>query len=1166
MRPVPHGSLIGAALAFMIAGASAKDPGKPASPPKKTDEAPSGRDEKKPAVDKLKLPAGAVLVPYEMIKGSGQLVPMILVRPEKYREMEEQIKELARRLRPGRLAPQGCKLAGRLDGDFAVIQADLKIITDQPRTLVALGFKGALLTGDPELDGRLPVLAYSEEGGYQVQVDKEGQHHLSLQMKVPVTMRRLEALAAGVERSFELGLPGSPVTSLTIELPRSVKEVRWKGIGYPPVRPGVWEFTPGTAPLLKLIWREPLAVTGGMRMSARWETSVVIQEDQALTTARLILDDPGASRNEWRIGVPAGSDLKVLTPEGVGYVVTQANGATMVVKGPAAEHLEILVTCRHPRPFARMPVGPFVLLGADRQEGTIDIGASPEALWGQRLDYHRLLGNVRQQDVPRDQAAKLVARFQYWTGPEGGRPGGPRRPPLEIEVKPAAAQVEASVDHRLKLLRTAEETWKVDVETRIHVKPLQSGADFLDVQLPRPQPFALLAQAVLAGPAPTGLPQGLVDAAFLVSLEQLWPIQLVQDFRREGEGAISEKPVLTGQRRARFRLSWTQGQESEVILKGTYLLAGGLEQIRLPLPRPVTALDRGGVVKVEVDEGFKAVLPGEAGDHSGPDPHRLATAFERSPAFADLAWRPYRADVKVRIEADVTLFHRMGQVREELHLPIRKKSETDVGPGLRRPVRLLVPPGISKLQVLEGNKWHDRDAEVGLVRLDVAGEDLVIQYEFPLPDSQRSAKTASSPEALDSPLFQVPLLWPTEATQGLARVRFWCEPGLIPALPDQGSVREQWKDQGTEVVADRDRLPALVLEGEGLGMPLNVRLLGSSLPLTPVLVDRALMQVQVEIEGNRNYRCRFRLARLEARHLDIELPAPLARLESGLEVRLADKKCHWKELTAGGRIIRVDIPRKLGPLPVILDVSYVLSGNSSEQDGVLRTVLQPPVLGGDVFVGRVRWQVSLPTSQVGLPPLAHVAAGPKLVRRGWLFAPTSTVTGPELEEWLTGTRAGKEGDSGSLVFWGQGVESVAVIHLPQQMWLILCSGLLLLLALGLLAAPLSRAVFWLAVAALALAVVAAGFTWPAVFPVVLYGCEPGLAVLGLLVAVQWLLQRRYRRQVVFMPGFTRGRGSAALSRGSSANQRPREISTVDAPAGPGSSISRPAGSAKGSVS
>src|SRR5262249_43485292 len=69
---------------------------------------------------------------------------------------------------------------------------------------------------------------------------------------------------------------------------------------------------------------------------------------------------------------------------------------------------------------------------------------------------------------------------------------------------------------------------------------------------------------------------------------------------------------------------------------------------------------------------------------------------------------------------------------------------------------------------------------------------------------------------------------------------------------------------------------------------------------------------------------------------------------------------------------------------------------------------------------------------------------------------------------------------------------------------------------------------------------------PAALPVIAYGCEPGALVLLVAVAAQWTLQRRYRRQVVLMPGFTRLKSGSSLIRSGSSN-RPRDPSTIDEP-------------------
>ena len=60
------------------------------------------------------------------------------------------------------------------------------------------------------------------------------------------------------------------------------------------------------------------------------------------------------------------------------------------------------------------------------------------------------------------------------------------------------------------------------------------------------------------------------------------------------------------------------------------------------------------------------------------------------------------------------------------------------------------------------------------------------------------------------------------------------------------------------------------------------------------------------------------------------------------------------------------------------------------------------------------------------------------------------------------------------------------------------------------------------------------------------GLQPGLLVTALLVCVHWLLKERYRRQLVFMPGFTRTKTGSSLVRNQNGTQV-REASTVDSP-------------------
>src|SRR5207248_5091934 len=94
---------------------------------------------------------------------------------------------------------------------------------------------------------------------------------------------------------------------------------------------------------------------------------------------------------------------------------------------------------------------------------------------------------------------------------------------------------------------------------------------------------------------------------------------------------------------------------------------------------------------------------------------------------------------------------------------------------------------------------------------------------------------------------------------------------------------------------------------------------------------------------------------------------------------------------------------------------------------------------------------------------------------------------------------------------------------------------------------------------------AAGLVWlaaahPQPLALVLFAVQPGVAVLVVVLGVRWLLHRRYRRRVLFLPGFTATHGAGATAPPASAlvrtgngvrprdgRARPGEPSTIDAP-------------------
>jgi hypothetical protein len=221
----------------------------------------------------------------------------------------------------------------------------------------------------------------------------------------------------------------------------------------------------------------------------------------------------------------------------------------------------------------------------------------------------------------------------------------------------------------------------------------------------------------------------------------------------------------------------------------------------------------------------------------------------------------------------------------------------------------------------------------------------------------------------------------------------------------------------------------------------------------------------------------------------------------------------------------------------------------------LLTTFHPPLLRGQVFLGRVRWQIGLPAGVVPLYPADGASAEQRWGWRGWMPAPRAALSSADLERWFSGAESDTRSDEEpSLVCWQTSLTPLHLVHMSQIAWLLLCSLLMLVLGLGLYYVALSRGQFWTVVAGLSLLVVLAGVLWPNVLPAVVYGCEPGLLILGLVFGFLWVRQQRYRRQLVFMPGFSRLKTGSSLVRSKGSSHRARgEPSTVDVAPSSGSS-------------
>jgi hypothetical protein len=238
-----------------------------------------------------------------------------------------------------------------------------------------------------------------------VHAEKPGEHVLILRFQVSVSARTTSAASDVPERGFELGLPGAAVTLLTLDLPAGVRELHWnefteratqgtRAPGLPATSTGRWVVPIGRVKNLNVSWREPVNIPGaGALRTADGQIVVQIQESQVITTADLALADLRGRAREWRLWAPPGAKLEIKTPPGLtGEVIAPATtSAPHVVRlsEPTAEKIYVRAQLSHARPFARLPVGPFTVLDAYRQQGSITVKATPEAMRGLKPVYHR---------------------------------------------------------------------------------------------------------------------------------------------------------------------------------------------------------------------------------------------------------------------------------------------------------------------------------------------------------------------------------------------------------------------------------------------------------------------------------------------------------------------------------------------------------------------------------------------------------------------------------------------------------------------------------------------------------------------------------------------------------------------------------------------------------
>ncbi len=617
------------------------------------------------------------------------------------------------------------------------------------------------------------------------------------------------------------------------------------------------------------------------------------------------------------------------------------------------------------------------------------------------------------------------------------------------------------------------------------------------------------------------------------------------------------------------------GPSQPVQLRGRYETPHKAEgRAALTLPRPQGVVEQ-CEVKIEVPSDSEVTVRNAGQADLEPvkqvRPHEQTWRYRHVPAEGqgiEISWGPYRPELLAKSVVDLTLNGSHGDIRHEIHL--------HSSPSLPPSIDLRVPlAAADTLRIVEGGSLQvPRDASAGpqgVLRLAVpaskGGTDcrLVLHYTTILGFKGR-------PPSAGEP-FAVPLVVPERATGGDIKVRVWGLPGSLPS-PSGGPL---WDEKNIEEVKDRSDLPVLVLQAPRVDAPLVLRA-GEQSSVYTVLVERALVRVQLLEGGGQSYRVSFQLRQLAGQHVDIELPGPVATLNVRITLNrhkvTPDIVNEAGQQTDGGSIAHLRLAPDLVRQAALLELTYQLPPGHTGASP-LRTALHPPILRSAPPTVPTRWQVTVPSSRVLLAPESASGLERTWTRDRWLLAARLNHTNADLEREFeeslpaelrrASTSTERDGATAAdsdaqtppaLVCWRDAVEPVAITHAPRMAWLLVCSLGLLILGLGLYwsarprPADAGRMAAWLwPMLALATLLVAVGVLfWPTTLWAVLYGCEPGALVLLCVIGFQWLVHQRYRRQIVFLPSFSRGRaGSSLLRKGGTHRPANVEPSTVDAP-------------------
>ncbi len=1083
--------------------------------------------------ERLPLPPGTIIFIAEDLKQATQLMPnSVLVPAKDYQRQLEELARLKKTPSPSKnealisvLGVNGQVVQDGAGRETASLQMKLEFRTDTEDTLVPIGLKGVKLTG-ATLDGETPIWG-PDPNALAVQVKAAKTYQLHLEMQVPVTRSGAERRIA-IER-----VPRAAITTLDVRVPGAIQRAAVNGARVKTEveseRQQTRLFSEGLGALdqLELVWT---AGAGGIKPSGPpvaiiGDLQVVIGETVVDTEARLRIEPRhgGIPRLRFRVGSDA-VVFQVDRVESEGRLVpmeswtfskeTRILTIEAVSKQPGAAVDSVLELRLQLQQNHSGKPGTIVALGQ------LDLIEPKGALQTGKITVATdLRATFQRQELKPTRATGPETRAFTYAFLYGQQPVD-----LKAQLEPPPA-VQPIVE--VKTLHTIRVT----------------GASIL-----------LTSEFDLTRIARTAIQE----------LEVAWPDTFTLDPRVPPANLTIDDP-----RDGVVRVQLSPAQQAPLKFK----LEGRLPiqnqgKVNLPLPALVQARgkrDKAQIVLLPAElrivpenldvwaqTGSSALLSttGRLAEPEarlqGPSTFTLEPPTPQTPWRLALAWQPRRHEVTSAAEAFLT----------QRELVVRQTLQYRFA-GTPSQVLLTVPQAIENLLEVRLAYWNkDRrrvEGAVGLIERP-AGTDTemleraVLLPQRDLPDSCEIILTYRRPlsQSPDQASLVILLVKPHPSQVVLlpSEVRVWTSADLKPAL---ATSQTTWQPALPSQTPKAEVVPALDLRGTSLDDSLTIVCTRQAdTALVAVVAQRVLIEVSLATRSW-DYRARFRFSRVSADQITVLLPrsADVKKISLNQE-EIALKRVEVTEAGDSQTQLRVPLdPRHLGS-PVLLDLHFRVPVAARWWAGYWSS-LPAPRLAGPAVVESTRWRVELPAGRLPLyHSSTHVAEQPwQWVI--WLRAPQPVASAEELERWLVGTDAellaADARPAYGFVQYGD-LTPLSIVALPQPVWVLICSLLCLAVGVGLYCYPPRWPWLWLGVIVAGLLLL--GVLVPSLLVAVLFGSQLGLAVLALLLGLLWIRQQRWRRQVVLLPTFTRGKAGSSLLR-TSALRSPREPSTVDAP-------------------